>query len=106
MRMGGTGGGFEFGGAGVELAVSNVLADRAAKQSRLLRHQADDRAQIAQTQTANVMAIDSYRPRRHVKEARDERNQSRLACTARPDQRDDLTRRGLDADAPDHFGGA
>src|SRR5205085_10837612 len=106
VRVGGARGGLDLGLAGVELAVSNVLSNRAAKQNRLLRHQPDDAAQVAQPQLSYIMPINQDGPRRYIKEARDERHQRRLARAAPPNQCDDLTGRGFDADAVDDFSGA
>src|SRR5262249_25900051 len=76
----------------IEPAVANILAHRAAEQDRLLRHQADLRAQTLLRHAAHVVAIDQQRAGRWVVKARDEVDQRALARAAGPDQRDDLAR--------------
>ena len=44
---------------GVEVAVGDVLADRAAEQPRVLQHHADVRAQLAPAHLGDVVAVEA-----------------------------------------------
>ena len=44
---------------GVEVAVGDVLADRAAEQPRVLQHHADVRAQLAAAHLGDVVAVEA-----------------------------------------------
>ncbi len=76
----------------------DVLADRAAEQERLLRHDPHLRAQRRRADLAQVVAVDEDAPGGRVVEARDELGQRRLARAGRAHQRHGLARRHVQRD--------
>jgi ABC-type multidrug transport system fused ATPase/permease subunit len=83
---------------GVGAPERDVLADRAAEQERLLRHDPHLRAQRGRGHVAQVVAVDQDAPRGRVIEARDQLGERRLAGAGRAHERDRLARRDLQCD--------
>ena len=83
---------------GVELAVADVVGDRAREQHRILRHEADVVAQRSQRERADVMAVDQDPPFVRVVEARDQAGERRLAGAGGADDGDDLAWSGIEGD--------
>ena len=80
----------------VRAAEGDVVADRAAEQERLLRHDRPSAsAASAAVTVAQVVAVDQHAPRRRVVEARHQLGHRRLARARRADERDGLSRRDV-----------
>src|SRR6185503_16018504 len=77
---------------GADAGVSDVLANRSAEESRLLRHDADSAPQLGQREVADVDAVEGDSTRRNVPESRQQRCDGRLAGATGPDEGDDLAR--------------
>ena len=71
-------------------AVGDVARDGVVEQHRLLRHDADLRAQRRERHVADVDAVDEDGPAGHVVEPRNQVDQRRLSRAAQPDDRDHL----------------
>ena len=85
------GGGDHLGVVGVGLAEGDVVADGAAHQGGLLKHDADASSQALEGQLAHVTAVDQHRPLADVVEARDEVDDGGLAAAGGAEQRHRLS---------------
>ena len=93
MRVDGPRGRLDLRGRRARPPERDVLADRAAEQERLLRHDPHLRAQRVHRDVAEVEAVDQHAALGRVVEARDELGERRLAGAGGADQRDGLARR-------------
>ena len=66
-------------GAGVRLAVGDVVRDRLMEQERLLRHEPDEGAKRSDRHLPDVPAVDRDAARRDVVESRQEVHERGLA---------------------------
>ena len=71
-------------------AVADVAGDRAGEEHRLLRHEADPRAQVLLRHLADVDAVDQHAALVDVVEARDQAGERRLAGAGAADDRGHL----------------
>ena len=92
-----------------ELVVGRLLApeaqvrrDGAGEQERTLRHEADALPEVVEVGLAHVDAADLDRAAGHVEQARDERDERRLARAGRADDRDGLAASRPEGDAREH----
>lgn len=83
----------------VDAPISNVHPRGRVEQDRLLRHEADTRAEGPLRQVADVVAVDTDRAARDVVEAVDELGDGALAAATRSDQGDTLASADLERDA-------
>src|SRR5260370_40015718 len=79
--------------------VGNVVPHGIVEQNIFLRDHGDLLAQGAQRYPAYVCAIDANRSSRRLIESRNQIHQGGLACSARTDERHDLTFTGAKANA-------
>ncbi len=86
--QGRTRGGDRIGQAGVGPAVNQVVVDRAAKQERLLEHDAHIPAEVALGQLTDVDSIEQYPSGVDIIEAADQVHECRLAAAAVTDNTD------------------
>ena len=82
----------------VDAAIRNVHPRGRVEQDRLLRHEADTRAERPLGQVADVVAVDADRAARDVVEAVDELGDGALAAATRSDQGDTLASADLERD--------
>ncbi len=84
------------------VGVPQVVTDRLVEQVRILGHDPDRRAQRVEGEVADVVAVDADRSGCHVVEPRQQRDRRRLAGAGRADERNGLTRRDRQRQAPEH----
>ena len=86
-----------LGIAGVPAAVADVVADGVVEQHGVLRHHADRRAQRVLRDGLDVLPVDQDLAARHVIEPEQQPRDRRLAGAGRPDDRNRLAGRHLEA---------
>ena len=86
VGIGGAGGVLHLLRGGVRAAIQDILAHRAGKKQRFLRHQAHLGTQVGQGVVAHVAAIDLKLPAGHVPETRNQVDEGGLARAAGADQ--------------------
>ena len=80
-------------------AVGDVVADRVVEQHRVLRDDADRRAQARLGDLRDVLPVDRDAPRRRIVEAEQQPRERRLAGARRPDHRDGRAGGHVEVDA-------
>ncbi len=79
-------------------AIGDVVADRVVEQHRVLGHDADRRTQAGLRHSAYILAVDFHHAASDVIEPEDQPEDSRLACSRRPDHRQAAPARHLERD--------
>ena len=99
--MRGLGGGHDLFLRGADLAVRDVVPDRARKQPRVLQHHAECLPHLAARYLAGVDLVDADAPGVDVVEPHQQVDDRRLACAGRSHDRDRLARPDLQAEVLD-----
>ena len=86
----------------VRLAVGDIVPHRVVEQHRLLRDDADLRAQRIQRHVPHIVVVDQNLPAADVKESRNQVHQRALARAARSNHRQHLARLHFQIDVVQH----
>ncbi len=89
----------DLGIARIPAAVADIVADRVVEQHGVLRDHADGRAQRYLRHVADILTVDQDAAAGDVVEAEQQPRDRRLAGAGRPDDRDRVPGRHLEADA-------
>jgi len=95
--------GFDLFGRRIQFAVTYVVSHAAPEERGLLRHNADLFAQTADPDLPDVVPVYGDASFGGIVESWDQVHQSRLARSARSDQRDDLARSRRQADLSEYL---
>ena len=95
MRIGGAAGFLEFLQRCAWFADTQIVGDGAVKQVGVLVYDADQAADLPETQVAQIASPDPHRATGRVIEAKKQADNGRLAGAAGPDKRDSLAGRYL-----------
>ena len=82
--------------------IADVVGDRGVEHRRLLLHEPDVRAQVAQPERAQVLSVEPHRPRVGVEEPQREVGDGALATAARADDGEAGARRRPQGDVLQH----
>ena len=93
----------DFFKTGVRIAVTDVFADGAGEENRILRDNTDLTAQIAQFDLADIGVVDLDAPVVHVVETGDQVDGGGLADPGPADQADHLAGLDFEADVVEHW---